>query len=106
MLAVAVARSVHCIIENPVGSMLFFSYLRPTLEGLMSKLRYSFADRCAYSQEPYGQRVKKPYKFLVTGDWLTLAKCRCPNGQHIRLMENDSHGHAAGSLIVRASDGI
>ena len=45
-------------------------------------------DSCAFSEEPFGKRVKKPYKFLATGDWIqTVArKCTCPGKRHMQLM--------------------
>ena len=96
LMCVALARGVHFFIENPAGSMLF-SFLEPTLN-LFPNLVYATTDRCAYSLEPYGERFKKPYKFLASGTWLRphLKSCSCPGRPHARLMETNDAGHITG----------
>jgi hypothetical protein len=102
-LAVAVARGVHCSMENPAGSLMF-SFLAPTLR-LFPFLVAGIADRCAYSEEPFGERFKKPYKFMATGDWIRAMarKCSCPNKEHAHLM-TDVDGKKTGNLsLMKAS---
>jgi hypothetical protein len=104
-LCIAVSRAVHVVIENPAGSMLF-RYIEP-VTGLFTGLKYGIADRCAYdTAAPVGQRVKKPYKFLVSGPWLqsSLRKCTCPGGTHETLMQVNEKGQVTGKTdLLRAS---
>lgn len=65
LFQVAVSRDVRTSLENPVSSMMF-SFLLPYL-GHLGALPFVIVDRCAFSDEPDGDRCKKPYKFLASG---------------------------------------
>ena len=65
LFQVAMSRDVRTSLENPVSSMMF-SFLRPYLAHL-GFLPSVIVDRCAFSDEPDGNRYKKPYKFLASG---------------------------------------
>ena len=104
LMCVAVARHVHCCIENPAGSMLF-TYLSP-ITSLFPGLDFGTADRCAYDTKPLGQRSKKPYKFLTSGPWLRpgLRKCTCPGSAHESLMVANDRDQVTGrTALLRAS---
>jgi hypothetical protein len=63
------------------------------------------ADRCAYATEDFGERVKKPYKFLATSNFIETAmrKCACPGRTHQPLMV-EKHGKKTGNLkLLKAS---
>jgi hypothetical protein len=61
----AMSRDVRTSIENPAGSMMF-SFLDVHLAHL-GELPTVIVDRCAFSDEPDGERCKKPYKFMASG---------------------------------------
>lgn len=69
---IAVQRGVRTSIENPAGSMMF-SFLKPYYTHLPN-LATVIVDRCAFADDPDGQRCKKPYKFLGSG---VLCSQRC-----------------------------
>ena len=96
-LCVALARKVHTVIENPVGSLIF-SHLAP-ITNLFGTLEFATADRCAYVNKKPGEvTYKKPYKFLVSGRWLRdrLRKCTCVGRQHAPLMVKNEKGQISG----------
>lgn len=68
-------------------------------------MRSGIVDRCAYSEEPFGERFRKPYKFMATGDWIraVVRKCSCPSKEHAQLM-TDVDGKKTGNVsLMKAS---
>lgn len=104
LLVVAIARGVHACIENPAGSMLF-SFLREHFEPFQPILCTSIADRCRYSEEPMGERPRKPYKFLASGRWIhgVNGRCQCVPKKHLELMKVNANGRTSGTPALRAS---
>ena len=86
LMALAKARAVEAVLENPACSLMFkYTPVRRALKAM--KVHYAVATRCSFATEPLGQRVKKPYKFAATGSWISQlrAPCTCPGGRHTRL---------------------
>ena len=112
LFAVALARDCMAVFENPAGSTIF-SYLEQWISIIpKANLEYFVAHRCAYSSEPHGQRLFKPYKFMVcgpamfgSGRWLAPAvrRCSCPGGKHLALMAEDEHGNVSGTPALQES---
>jgi hypothetical protein len=110
LLCLALARSVHAFLENPASSCLF-NYLQPTLS-LIPGLHFAITDRCCWSTEPFGQRYKKPWKFLSTGRWLALGqRCKCPSSvsggeaAHLSLVYLDAKGRRCGNRSALKDSG-
>ena len=111
LLCLALARSAHAFLENPASSCLF-NFLRPTLS-LISGLCFTITDRCCWSAEPFGQRYKKPWKFLSTGPWLApiAQRCACPSSAlsskpaHLSLVYLDAKGRPCGHRSALRSSG-
>ena len=103
----AAARGVEAFIENPTGSHIF-KYIR-CREGLqhlkdrvpsLGELQNVF--RCAYSEEPIGQRIKKGFRFVATGSWIQAVHRKCPCGKepHRLCMSTDKKGKVTGNAEV------
>ena len=103
----AAARGVEAFIENPTGSHIF-KYIR-CREGLqhlkdrvpsLGELKNQY--RCAYSEEPNGQRIKKGFRFVATGPWIqsVLRKCPCGNELHRLCMRTDKKGKVTGNRDI------
>lgn len=100
-MAVALARGVHFYLENPAGSLMF-QFLGPEIRQFPS-LRTCIAHRCAYSDEPMGARVLKPYKFLTSGAWLVPRRCVCGDAGHEPLMLKGRSGVTGNARLMRDS---
>lgn len=86
LFTVAWARLVEAVIENPASSLIFkYAPVRNTLQTLT--VYFAVCARCRFSEEAYGKRCKKPYKFAATGDWVRNLQfsCRCPGHRHATL---------------------
>ena len=103
----AAARGVEAFIENPTGSTIF-KYIR-CREGLqhlrdrvpsLGECKNTY--RCAFSEEPLGQRIKKGFRFLATGSWIETVKRVCPCGKepHRLCMNVDKKGKVTGNLDI------
>lgn len=103
----AAARGVEAFIENPTNSLIF-KYIR-CREGLLhlkdrvpSLGECNNTYRCAFSEEPMGQRIKKGFRFLATGSWIETVKrgCPCGNEPHRLCMTKNKKGKVSGNLDV------
>ena len=87
LILLAAQRCVQAAVENPVGSCIFkFPPLQRVLAALCMVRAITY--RCAFSTEPYGERMRKPFEFWATGTWIqdTAEACTCPNNVHKQLV--------------------
>jgi hypothetical protein len=105
--ALAMQRGLYVGLENSAGSTIF-SYLGPWLQQLPKRKVY-IIHRCSYDTSAVeGTRMKKGYKFLVSGPdcgvWFAPAaqRCRCSPNTHTPLMETRGN-QVSGTPNLRAS---
>ena len=79
-------RGLAAVIENPVSSLIFKF---PPVQKVLAKVKAVFVNtpRCAFDQQPFGQRYYKLYKFAAAGPpgvhqpgaWIqkTVRQCTC-----------------------------
>ena len=106
-LALAMQRGLYVGLENSAGSTIF-SYLDPWLRQL-PKTKVYIIHRCSYDNSAImGARMKKGYKFMVSGSdggvWFAPAaqRCHCVPNTHAPLMETRGT-QVSGTPNLRAS---
>lgn len=84
---------------------MMFTFLSEYFDPFLPILRTSLADRCHYSSEPFGQRARKPFKFLASGPWIhqVSGRCQCVPKLHKALMTVDANGRTSGTPAMKAS---
>lgn len=83
--ALAWAREVHVVIENPAKSHI---WKYPPLQHVIGSIHETkpthevVTYRCAFDDRPMGARYFKPYKFLSTNSWIEQLRrtCNCTGG--------------------------
>ncbi len=95
MLAMAVLRDVHCLVETPDGSLLYqISHLVPVI-GLLRNIGRAWEQLTYGCQFSTRKRIpQKKYRLFATHSWVCLLKrhCNCAADRHIKLMEINSRG--------------
>ena len=85
LFALAWARGVDVVIENPPGSSIWkFPPLKTILDGINStfELAGTITHRCAFDPLPPGERYLKKFRFVATAGWIneTHRPCSCGTG--------------------------
>ena len=87
LILLAYRRCCTAAMENPIQSVIFrYGPLQIVVEAL--RMVRTITYRCAFSNAPYGDRMKKGYCFLAIGEWIkqTSERCRCPGRVHKKLI--------------------
>jgi hypothetical protein len=107
LMCLAWRRGLCAIMENPASSLIF---RYPNVADVLSALgaHCSVAPRCAFSEEPLGQKYYKLYKFAAVGPSTSLSPgawiaaiartCGCPSRKHTSLMRRSDDGKVTGNL--------
>jgi hypothetical protein len=96
-LLVALCRSVHCMLEQPPGSLMWV-YLKGVLDQLAFIMHDAIGHRCAYTRELNPNVFYKPYKFRASWQWQpdALQRCTCLPQTHQPLMIRGEDGRVTG----------
>jgi hypothetical protein len=96
-LLVALCRSVHCMLEQPPGSLMWV-YLKEVLDQLAFLMHDAIGHRCAYTKELNPNVFYKPYKFRASWQWQpdALQRCTCLPQMHQPLMIKGADGRVTG----------
>lgn len=96
-LLVALCRSVHCMLEQPPGSLMWV-YLKEVLDQLAFLMHDAIGHRCAYTKELNPNVFYKPYKFRASWQWQpnALQRCTCLPQTHQPLMIKGADGRVTG----------